>query len=125
MKPPTGELPWMSSLCGACTEACPVGIPLDEHLVTLRAWAHRHDGDAAERTFWEAWARLWSRPASYRAMAATAGRVLQPLWRAAGGGAGGWLRRAPGPLSGWTDERDARPPAAEPFHARWKRTRGR
>ena len=112
------QLPWMSSLCGACTEACPVGIPLDQHLVTLRAQAR---GTDAERTFWEAWARLWSRPASYRATAATAGRALKPLWRAAGG----WLGSAPGPFSGWTDERDARAPAAEPFHVRWRRSRGR
>ena len=35
--PPSDELPWLSSLCGACTDACPVGIPLDEHLVTLRS----------------------------------------------------------------------------------------
>jgi L-lactate dehydrogenase complex protein LldF len=119
--PPSDELPWMSSLCGACTEACPVGIPLDEHLVTLRA--HGRHGDA-ERAFWEGWARLWSRPASYRATAATAGRALKPLWRAAGG-RDGWLSRAPGPVSGWTDQRDAPAPAQEPFHARWRRARGR
>jgi L-lactate dehydrogenase complex protein LldF len=123
--PPSNQLPWMSSLCGACTEACPVGIPLDEHLVTLRAQAHRHDaGGAAERAFWEGWARLWSRPASYRATAATAGRALAPLWRAAGG-RGGWIHRAPGPFAGWTNERDAPPPAPEPFHVRWRRARGR
>jgi L-lactate dehydrogenase complex protein LldF len=115
--PPSDELPWMSSLCGACTDACPVGIPLDEHLVTLRAQARHPDG---ERAFWEAWARLWSRPSTYRATAATAGKVLKPLWRAAGG----WTRSVPGPFAGWTDERDARAPAVEPFHARWKRVRG-
>jgi L-lactate dehydrogenase complex protein LldF len=115
--PPSDELPWMSSLCGACTDACPVGIPLDEHLVTLRAQARHPDG---ERAFWEAWGRLWSRPSAYRATAATAGKALKPLWRAAGG----WLSAAPAPFSGWTDERDARAPATEPFHARWKRVRG-
>jgi L-lactate dehydrogenase complex protein LldF len=121
-EPPSDELPWMSSLCGACTEACPVGIPLDEHLVTLRARG-RHGG--AERAFWDGWARLWSRPASYRATAATAGKALKPLWRAAGGGGDGWLSRAPGPVSGWTAGRDAPAPAAEPFHVRWRRARGR
>jgi L-lactate dehydrogenase complex protein LldF len=119
-RPPADELPWMSSLCGACTDACPVGIPLDEHLVTLRAKAAHPDG---ERAFWEAWARLWSRPAAYRATAATGGRALRPLWRAAGGTGDGWLARAPGPLGGWTGGRDARAPAPEPFHARWRRRR--
>jgi L-lactate dehydrogenase complex protein LldF len=116
-KPPSDELPWLSSLCGACTEACPVGIPLDEHLITLRARA-KHGG--AERAFWEGWARLWSRPSTYRATAATAGRALKPLWRAAGGE--GWTSRSP---TTWTDGRDARAPAAEPFHVRWRHARGR
>jgi len=31
------ELPFASSLCGACSEACPVGIPLHERLLELRA----------------------------------------------------------------------------------------
>ena len=31
------DLPFASSLCGACTEACPVGIPLADLLVRLRA----------------------------------------------------------------------------------------
>src|SRR2546428_13964742 len=31
------DLPDASSLCGACTEACPVGIPLADLLVRLRA----------------------------------------------------------------------------------------
>ncbi|MEA2171456.1 MAG: L-lactate dehydrogenase complex protein LldF [Solirubrobacteraceae bacterium] len=114
--PPSDELPWLSSLCGACTEACPVGIPLDEHLITLRAQA-RHGG--TERAFWEVWARLWSRPSTYRATAATAGRALKPMWRAAGGT--DWVSRSP---LAWTDGRDAKVPAAEPFHVRWKRQRG-
>jgi L-lactate dehydrogenase complex protein LldF len=112
--PPSDELPWMSSLCGACTEACPVGIPLDQHLVTLRAQAR---GTDAERAFWETWARLWSRPASYRATAATAGRAFRPFGR--------WITRAPGPFAGWTQERDAPAPAVEPFHQRWRKRRGR
>lgn len=33
------ELPFASSLCAACTEVCPVGIPLHEHLLELRARA--------------------------------------------------------------------------------------
>lgn len=31
------DLPFASSLCGACTEACPVQIPLHRHLLTMRA----------------------------------------------------------------------------------------
>ncbi|MBI5532598.1 MAG: LUD domain-containing protein [Deltaproteobacteria bacterium] len=32
-----GDLPFASSLCGACTEICPVAIPLHERLLQLRA----------------------------------------------------------------------------------------
>ncbi|NMC69735.1 MAG: LUD domain-containing protein [Myxococcales bacterium] len=31
------DLPFASSLCGACTDACPAGIPLHERLLQLRA----------------------------------------------------------------------------------------
>jgi L-lactate dehydrogenase complex protein LldF len=112
--PPSDELPWLSSLCGACVDACPVGIPLDEHLVTLRAQGRHGRG---EQAFWEAWARLWSRRSTYRALAATAGKALRPLWPG-----DDWTAASP---TSWTDGRDARAPAKEPFHARWRRIRGR
>ena len=120
------ELPWMSSLCGACAEACPVKIPLDAQLVALRADGARRHPRRAEAVLFAAWSRLWSRPGGYRATAATAGRALAPLWgrlaRAAAGG--GWNARAPFPFSRWTEGRDIRAPDPEPFHARWRRRRG-
>ena len=40
MKPDEGrKLPFLSSLCGACTDACPVGIPLHDMLIRDRALA--------------------------------------------------------------------------------------
>lgn len=36
------DLPFASSLCGACTEVCPVAIPLHERLLQLRARLTRH-----------------------------------------------------------------------------------
>jgi L-lactate dehydrogenase complex protein LldF len=118
------ELPFYSSLCGACVEACPVKIPLDDQLVMLRARAHRRDPARGEAALFAAWARLWSRPATYRATAATTGRALRPLWAALARESGGWQRRVPFPFSGWTEGRDARAPDPEPFHARWRRSRG-
>ena len=35
------KLPFLSSLCGACTDACPVGIPLHDMLVRDRTLANR------------------------------------------------------------------------------------
>ena len=105
------EVAWMSSLCGACTEACPVGIPLDSLLVTVRSGGEHGRGETA---FWEAWSRLWARPASYRALARTGGRALARF---------GWRERMPGVLGAWTEGRDAPMPAREPFHERWRRAR--
>jgi L-lactate dehydrogenase complex protein LldF len=116
------ELPFYSSLCGACVDACPVKIPLDDQLVMLRARGHRRDPARGEAALFAAWARLWSRPSGYRATAATAGRVLRPLWAALA--VDGWQRHAPFPFSGWTEGRDARAPDPEPFHVRWRRSRG-
>ena len=107
------ELPWLSSLCGACAEACPVKIPLDDQLVSLRADGARRHPRRAEAALFSAWARLWSRPGGYRATAATAGKALGPLWGTAG--ARGHRRRAgtPARLSrspAGPDGRDVRAP---------------
>ena len=110
-RPPSDELPWLSSLCGACVDACPVGIPLDDHLVRLRARGRHGRGETA---FWAAWARVWSKPGGYRATALTAGKALRPK--------DGWMASAP---LAWTDGRDVRAPASAPFHVRWRRVRGK
>jgi L-lactate dehydrogenase complex protein LldF len=133
----TGEMPWMSSLCGACAEACPVKIPLDDQLVALRAEGARRSPKRAEAALFDAWSRLWSRPAGYRATLATGGRALGPAWaklagaiaRGDRGGRDGedgeWIPRAPFPFSGWTHGRDIRKPSREPFHRRWAQRRGK
>ena len=88
LDPATDELPWLSSLCGACTEACPVGIPLDEQLVALRAAAVRRGPRDAEAT---AVRRLGD--ACGRAPRAT-GRAPRPPARRCGRCSPRW--RAPG-----------------------------
>lgn len=52
------DLPFASTLCGRCTEVCPVGIPLHRMLLDLRADAVAQ-GRVASRTeqaAWKAWA---------------------------------------------------------------------
>ena len=87
------DLPFLSSLCGACADACPVKIPIPELLLTLRAeYAGRHTG--AEALGWRGWGRLWGNARTYRATvraAALVGRVVP----------GGWLARLPGPAGAW------------------------
>jgi L-lactate dehydrogenase complex protein LldF len=82
------DLPFASSLCGACSEACPVGIPLHRMLLDLRADAVRRGNVAgrAERAGWKAWATAFSAPAAARAATALARLGLR--------GAGRLLRTA-------------------------------
>ncbi len=96
---PTQDLPTASSLCGACSEVCPVGIPIPELLVQLRR-AAKHEPDAGhgplagqgsakdwrEALAWKAWAWLNERPRLYRAAVALARRLrgITPPWQ------GGW-----------------------------------
>jgi L-lactate utilization protein LutC len=101
-----------------------VKIPLDRQLVLLRADAQRADPHRGEAALFEGWSRLWSRPAGYRATAKTAGKALSPLLGRLVGADDGWLPKVPFPFAGWTSGRDAREPAAVPFHERWRRARG-
>jgi iron-sulfur cluster protein len=81
------DLPYASSLCGRCTEACPVGIPLHRMLLDLRgdAVAKHQVADRKERLAWRAWAASFAGATRARAATAAArvglrsfGRALRP-----------------------------------------------
>ncbi|HXF73124.1 MAG TPA: LutB/LldF family L-lactate oxidation iron-sulfur protein, partial [Actinomycetota bacterium] len=114
-----GDLPWASSLCGACTEVCPVGIPLHEHLAALRADVAGERAGALERGAFRWWARAWSRPVLYSFLSRLARWGQRPFLRA------GRIRRAPFPLARWTRGRDLAPVAGRTFRERWRASRGR
>jgi L-lactate dehydrogenase complex protein LldF len=96
------DLPHASSLCGACAEVCPVGIPISEILVRLRkeaaglgTGAVKEAGEGrsgAEAAAWRAWRALHASPAAYAAMTWAATRL-------------GNLLPAAGPLAAWTRSR--------------------
>jgi L-lactate dehydrogenase complex protein LldF len=114
-----GDLPHASSLCAACTDVCPVKIPLHEHLLSLRRDVARERTGVLERQAFRWWARMWSRPRLYR-LGARVSRLGQ-----AGFARHGTIRRAPWPLSRWTRGRDLPPIASKTFLERWKdRQRG-
>ncbi len=72
-------LPHASSLCGACTQACPVKIPLHELLLDLRRdLVEEGVASRGERVAFALWSLAWSRPALYRVTTALA-RLGQPL----------------------------------------------
>lgn len=105
------DLPKASTLCAACMDACPVEIPLQDMLLSLRR-RRIDDGHGAtgEAAAWAAWAAAWSRPAVYRATtkAATFGRFL-----------GRHAAALPG-AGRWSDGRTVPLPAATRFRDRWK-----
>jgi L-lactate dehydrogenase complex protein LldF len=96
------ELPWASSLCGACADVCPVKIDIPRLLVHLRS---RVGGsDPALRLMG------WAMAGRRRFEAAQLGRV--PGMRTGIG------------LGAWTKGRDLPPPPRETFRQWWRRTRG-
>jgi L-lactate dehydrogenase complex protein LldF len=76
------DLPHASSLCGACTDACPVKIPLHELLLDLRRdMVDDHVAGRQEQIAFTLWSWAWSRPAGYRLTTTLARRCqrLAPL----------------------------------------------
>ena len=71
-----------STLCGACMEACPVEIPLQDLLLGLRR-RKAANASARDRLVWQAWAAAWRRPGPYRESnrLALRSRRLLPLVR--------------------------------------------
>ncbi len=60
-------LPHASSLCGACTEACPVKIPLHELLLDLRRdLVEEGVASRLERLAFWLWSLAWASPLGYR-----------------------------------------------------------
>ena len=112
-------LPFASSLCGACYDACPVKIDIPSILVYLRA---RHVEESArasrlpspEAVTMAAAAWAMSDPARFAA-AQRGGRLARLLGRR------GTIRRLPPPLAGWTRARDVPVPPAQTFRQWWAR----
>jgi L-lactate dehydrogenase complex protein LldF len=100
------SLPHASSLCGACTQACPVKIPLHELLLELRRdLAEQRVAPLSERVGFALWSLAWSRPWSYRLTTRLA-RLAQAL--------AGRL----GPGKAWAAGRALPPLARRPFRSR-------
>ncbi len=115
------ELPFASSLCGACREVCPVKINIPDLLLHLRAEAQkkappRPEPFLSERRMFGMWAWAMSRPGMYR-LGSRLARWGQRLVARAG-----WIKKLPVyPASNWTKERDFPALAPESFHDRWKK----
>ena len=105
------ELANASSLCGACWEACPVGIPLHDMLLAQRR-KNAKDVRPSEAAAWSAWAATWSRTGTYWASLRTATVATRLLGR--------YLSRMPG-AKNWTQGRTLPKPAETSFRDAWRR----
>ena len=115
------DLPYASTLCGACKEACPVRIDIPRMLLYMRKELTQGDNypseksvDGAERMAMKAWRASVSSGGAMQA-ANWVGRVGQSLISGTPG-----TSKLPGPLSGWSDHRDV-PELKESFRSRWRR----
>jgi L-lactate dehydrogenase complex protein LldF len=99
-----------SSLCGACTDACPVRIDIHHHLLQNRRNAARTAPNRWERLGHRAFVAVASRPWVFAAGGAIARRMLGLLT---------WLR--PPVLRDWLATRDLPRAPARSFRDQWSR----
>ena len=114
------SLPYASTLCGACLDACPVAIDIPSMLVHLRAKVVDADRGASHRPTAEqavmttaAWTMAKPQRWARTLRAARLGRLL--------GHRRGTISRLPPPLAAWTASRDLPLPPSESFRDRWSR----
>jgi L-lactate dehydrogenase complex protein LldF len=112
------SLPYASTLCGACYDACPVKINIPEILVHLRQTGPHPAGERAAMSTLS-WVMRDNR--RWRLALRLARSGSGPL-RAFTRRRGGAIRRLPWPASAWTAHRDAPLPAPETFRDWWRRT---
>ncbi len=113
------ELPFASSLCGACRDVCPVKIDFPRILLELRKRVMEGNGKTEKAGFFLRLAVLVWRFAMERATVYnTLSRLsyyAQIPWLSGDG-----IKSLPYPFSEWTRYRDFPPVAKIPFRKRWK-----
>ena len=109
-----GSLPYASSLCGACYDACPVKINIPQVLVHLRHEVVKHEGLNPEQAAMRAMANVFSNRRRYELAQRLARAGQWPLARR------GVIEHLPGPLSGWSATRDLRPVPPQAFRDWWR-----
>ncbi|MCC6614755.1 MAG: iron-sulfur cluster-binding protein [Anaerolineae bacterium] len=109
-------LPFASSLCGACKDACPVDINIPDMLLKLR-----HDLQHTQEPYWQVGLKGYAFAFSHPLLYQTGGKLASIATRAlASTTANDKINALPYPLSGWTDTRDFPPFASQSFHDWWR-----
>jgi L-lactate dehydrogenase complex protein LldF len=99
----SAQLPFASSLCGACREVCPVKIDIPRLLLHLRAEISPLKGKLSERLAFKMWAQVMMHPSLYK-LSSVVGRIMQRFFPVA---------------KAWTNGRDLRPIEKKSFHELW------
>lgn len=106
------HLSFASSLCGACTEACPVKIDLHHHLLRGRRNSVQVSKNPIEAVIFWGFSFLMRRPSLYvlgSRLGAIAQGIFSPL-----------LGSIVDPFRAWTGSRDLPKPPKQSFHQYWK-----
>ncbi|MGX9136311.1 LutB/LldF family L-lactate oxidation iron-sulfur protein [Rummeliibacillus sp. JY-2-4R] len=105
------ELPYASTLCGACTDACPVKIPLHKLIHKHRENIVEKEGRApvSEKILMKAFGLGASSPSLYKMATKFASPITSPFTK------GGKISKGPGPLKPWTESRDFPAPNKDSF----------
>jgi len=111
-----GELPYASSLCGACTETCPVKIPLHELLIRHRERYVNGAGHpkTGEKMMMGLFGIGASTPTLFQMATKMAPWMLGPFAE------DGRVTKGPGPLKPWTEIRDLPAPSKDNFRKWFK-----
>lgn len=107
------ELPYASTLCGACTEACPVKIPLHDLLLEHRRVIveEEHMSPVAERLVMKGFAVGASNSTLFKYGTKMAPTMMSPFENKEEH----MITKGPKPLHAWTDTRDFPMPDEENF----------
>src|SRR5690625_299919 len=114
------ELPFASSLCGACTEVCPVKIPLHEHLISHRRHIIEDDkrGTFSENLMMKGFGTLAKSSGKFNTATKFASTGAKPFVK------DGMIEKGPGPLKDWTVNRDMMPPQKQRFRDWYRKREG-
>lgn len=115
------DLPYASTLCAACTEVCPVKIPLHEQLIRHREIIveKKKLSSTSEDLMMKGYARWSSSPAAYKMSRSLARVALKPWTKEE------TISNGPGPLKEWTKDRDFPAPSKQSFRSWFKNREGK
>ncbi|HSJ39204.1 MAG TPA: LutB/LldF family L-lactate oxidation iron-sulfur protein [Planococcus sp. (in: firmicutes)] len=106
-----GELPFASSLCAACTEACPVKIPIHEQLIRHREIYVEQKGRVGEKMAMKAFGIGSSTPSLFRLAVKALPTAMRPFTK------GDRVSGGPGPMQAWTAGRELPAPRKSNFRS--------